>query len=108
MSHATPGTDEAPALKVMTYQVRDDAVEATKAVVRDVVAAIGARGHAGRYLSAHVTGTGTFAHVLDPVVEPVLRDLPEFAAFQAHLRDALVGAPSPHGVTLVAGTLTLR
>lgn len=92
-------------LRVMTYEVREDAVEANKANVRDVVAALDARGHAGTYLSTHVAGTGTFVHVLDPAVEEVLGELPEFAAFQRDLRDTLVAGPVPHRVTVVAGAI---
>ena len=91
--------------KVMTYQVRLDAVETTKAFVRDVVTALEERGHAGRYLSAHVDGTGMFAHVVDPVVEDVLGSLPEFAAFQLNLREVLVSGPAPYRCTVVAGAV---
>ncbi|WP_407319788.1 hypothetical protein UQW22_05035 [Isoptericola halotolerans] len=92
-------------LRAMRYEVREDAVEANKVVVRAVVAALEARGHAGTYLSTHVAGTGTFVHVVDPAVEEVLGELPEFAEFRRSLRDVLVAGPVPHQVTVVAGAI---
>ncbi|MDO8145915.1 MULTISPECIES: hypothetical protein [unclassified Isoptericola] len=92
-------------LRVMTYEVREDAVGANTARVRDVVAALEARGHAGTYLSAHVAGTGRFVHVVDPRIEGVLDDLPEFAAFRHGLRGVLVAGPVAHQAAVVAGAI---